>query len=106
MPHLDAAYNLARWLAGNDHDAEDIAQEACVRAFRFVGGCRGTDGRAWLLAIVRNTAYSWLKKNRSRSLVSIDEDEFSELEDPRDGASSFHSADTEALRAALDGLPV
>src|SRR5438094_6887678 len=54
MPHLDAAYNLGRWLAGNDHDAEDIAQEACVRAFRFVGGCRGSDGRAWLLAIVRS----------------------------------------------------
>ncbi len=67
LPHLDAAYNLARWLAGNDHDAEDIAQDACVRAFRFVGGCRGSDGRAWLLTIVRNTAYSWLKKNRSQT---------------------------------------
>ena len=106
MPHLDAAYNLARWLAGNDHDAEDIAQEACVRAFRFVGGCRGSDGRAWLLAIVRNTAYSWLKKNRSHGLVFIDDDEFGELEDPRGGANSFHSADTDALRAALEALPV
>jgi len=105
MPHLDAAYNLARWLAGNDHDAEDIAQEACVRAFRFVGGCRGSDGRAWLLAIVRNTAYSWLKKNRSRSLVSIDDDELGELEDPGGAASSFHSADRDALRAALEALP-
>src|SRR6266536_2431580 len=75
LPHLDAAYNLARWLAGNDHDAQDVAQDACVRAFRFVGGCRGSDGRAWLLAIVRNTAYSWLKKNRSERLVFIDDDE-------------------------------
>jgi RNA polymerase sigma-70 factor (ECF subfamily) len=106
MPHLDAAYNLARWLAGNDHDAEDIAQEACVRAFRFVGGCRGSDGRAWLLAIVRNSAYSWLKKNRSRSLVSIDDDELAELEHPGGAGSSFHSADADALRTALEALPV
>jgi len=106
MPHLDAAYNLARWLAGNDHDAEDIAQEACVRAFRFVGGCRGSDGRAWLLAIVRNTAYSWLKKNRSQPLISIDDDDCPEMEDPMDAASSFHSSDTDALRAALETLPL
>ena len=105
MPHLDAAYNLARWLAGNDHDAEDIAQEACVRAFRFVGGCRGSDGRSWLLAIVRNTAYSWLKKNRSQRLVFIDDDECPEIEDQSSAASSFHSADKDALRAVLETLP-
>jgi len=105
-PHLDAAYNLARWLAGNDHDAEDIAQEACVRAFRFVGGCRNSDGRAWLLAIVRNTAYSWLKKNRPAAVVSIDDDALAEIEDKSGSASSFHSADTDALRAALETLPL
>ena len=106
LPHLDAAYNLARWLAGNEHDAEDIAQEACVRAFRFVGGCRSTDGRAWLLTIVRNTAYSWLKKNRSQPLLSLDDDEFPEIEDQSGAASPFHSADMEALRAALESLPL
>ena len=106
VPHLDAAYNLARWLAGSDHDAEDIAQDACVRAFRFVGGCRGSDGRAWLLTIVRNTAYSWLKKNRSQPLVSMDDDEFAEIEDQSGAAGSFHSADTDALRAALESLPL
>ena len=106
MPHLDAAYNLARWLAGNDHDAKDIAQEACMRAFRFVGGCRGSDGRAWVLTIVRNTAYSWLKKNRSQSLVSIDDDELPEIEDQSAAASSFHSADTDTLRTALEALPL
>jgi len=106
LPHLDAAYNLGRWLAGNDHDAEDIAQEACMRAFRFVSGCRNRDGRAWLLTIVRNTAFSWLKKNRPRSVVSIDDDEFAEIEDQNGTAGSFHSSDTEALRAALELLPL
>ena len=105
-PHLDAAYNLARWLAGNDHDAEDIAQDACVRAFRFVGQCRGSDGRAWLLTIVRNTAYSWLKKNRSKALISIDDDDFGEIEDRSSAAGSFQSVDAEALRLALQALPL
>ena len=77
-----------------------------MRAFRFVGGCRGSDGRAWLLTIVRNTAYSWLKKNRSQRLVFIDDDECSEIEDQNGAASSFHSADTDALRAALEALPL
>jgi RNA polymerase sigma-70 factor (ECF subfamily) len=106
MPHLDAAYNLARWLAGNDQDAEDIAQEACMRAFRFVGGCRNSDGRAWLLTIVRNTAYSWLKKNRAQPVVSIDDHELAGIEDQSCVAGSFHSADTDALRAALETLPL
>ncbi len=106
LPHLDAAYNLARWLAGNDHDAEDIAQEACLRAFRFVSACRNPDGRAWLLTIVRNTAFSWLKKNRPRSVVSIDDDEFAEIEDQNGAAGSFHGADKDALRAALESLPL
>ena len=106
MPHLDAAYNLARWLAGNDHDAEDIAQEACVRAFRFVSGCRGNDGRGWLLTIVRNTAYSWLKKNRSQSLLFLQSDELLEIEDESGVASEFHSADTGTLRTALEALPL
>ena len=106
MPHLDAAYNLARWLAGNDHDAKDIAQEACLRAFRFVGTCRSSDGRAWLLTIVRNTAFSWLKKNRAQPLLSIDDDEFPEIEDQHGAPSSFHSADTDVLRAALEALPL
>ncbi len=106
MPHLDAAYNLARWLAGNDHDAEDIAQEACLRAFRFVSGCRNQDGRAWLLTIVRNTAFTWLKKNRPRSVISIDDDELAEIEDQKGAAGVFQGADTDALRRALEALPL
>src|SRR3954453_17139674 len=87
VPHLDAAYNLARWLAGNDHDAEDIAQEACLRAFRFLGGFRGGNSRSWLLTIVRNTAYTWLKQNRPQAIVSVAEDELMEIEDSRAAAS-------------------
>ena len=60
LPHLDAAYNLARWLTHNDHDAEDVVQEASLRAYQFFDGFHGSDGRPWLLRIVRNTCYTWL----------------------------------------------
>src|SRR5215475_9032764 len=73
LPHLDAAYNLARWLARNDHDAEDIVQEAFVRAMRYFDAMKGSEARPWLLTIVRNTGYSWLEKNRPSDLVSLDE---------------------------------
>jgi len=105
MPHLDAAYNLARWLAGNDHDAEDITQEACVRAFRFIGGCRGA-GRPWLLVIVRHTAFTWLKKNRPRAVVSIGEDELAELEDQSASGPDMAGVDAGVLRAAVEELPL
>ena len=106
MPHLDAAYNLARWLAGNDHDAEDIAQEACMRAFRFCGGFRGGNSRSWLLTIVRNTAYTWLKKNRSKNFISIADDELEKIEDPAEPAAALHHADAGVLRTALEELPL
>jgi len=106
LPHLDAAYNLARWLAGNDHDAEDITQDACVRALRFVGGFRGGNGRSWLLTIVRNTAFTWLKKNRPQAIVSIDDDALAEIEDKVESTAAVRSADTEVLRAALADLPL
>ena len=107
MPHLDAAYNLARWLAGNDHDAEDIAQEACVRAFRFFNGFRGDNCRAWLLTIVRNTAYTWLKKNRPQATVTLADEELVEIEDPAAGSNlTFQNADADVLRIALEELPV
>ena len=73
LPHLDAAYNLARWLTRNDHDAEDVVQEAFLRAFRFHDGMQGNDARPWLLAIVRNTGYSWLEKNRPAELVALED---------------------------------
>jgi RNA polymerase sigma factor (sigma-70 family) len=64
LPHLDTAYNLARWLTRNEQDAQDVVQEAYLRAFRFFPGFRGGDARAWLMKIVRNTCYSWLRANR------------------------------------------
>lgn len=109
MPHLDAAYNLARWLAGNDHDAEDIAQEASLRAFRFLAGFRGGNSRSWLLTIVRNTAYTWLKQNRPQALVSVADEELLEIEDPAaatNHSAALHHADRDVLRAALEELPV
>jgi RNA polymerase sigma-70 factor (ECF subfamily) len=77
-----------------------------MRAFRFIGGCRNSDGRAWLLAIVRNTAFSWLKKNRPAAVISIDDNELAEIEDKGGAVSSFHGADRDALRAALEVLPL
>src|ERR1700675_2519598 len=75
LPHLDAAFNLARWLLRSRADAEDAAQEALLRAYRFFHGFHGGDARAWLLRIVRNTCYSWLEKNRPMELsMEFDEE--------------------------------
>ncbi|MGE5218835.1 MAG: sigma factor, partial [Chloroflexota bacterium] len=75
LPHLDAAYNLARWLTRNEDDAKDMVQEAYLRAFKFFDGFHGVDGRAWLLTTVRNTCYTWLEQNRrSRVTTAFDEE--------------------------------
>ncbi len=108
MPHLDAAYNLARWLTRNEHDAEDMAQEALLRAFKFFGDFRGTNGRAWLLTIVRNTCYTWLQQNRARETTSPFDEEIHTSEsgilDP--AVLALKSGDSEALKNALAELPV
>src|SRR5215469_15173945 len=96
MPHLDAAYNLARWLVRNQHDAEDIVQEAYLRAFRFFGGYQGGDARAWLLKIVRNTSYTFLEKRRPGELA----EEFDEK------TALVQSVETRMLQDALAELPV
>ena len=78
LPHLDAAYNLARWLTRNERDAEDVVQESYLRAFRFFAGFRGGDARAWLMRIVRNTCYTWLHANRPlQEATEFDETLFS-----------------------------
>ena len=108
LPHLDAAYNLARWLAGNDHDAQDVAQEASLRAFRFFGSFRGGNARAWLLAIVRNTFYTWLSQNRPRETVVDIDDETLAADDVLGSAGSAGPgfADADVVRRAIAGLPV
>src|SRR5215470_16270454 len=108
LPHLGAAYNLARWLTRNEHDAEDVVQEAYLRAFKFFGGFRGGDSRSWLLTIVRNTSYTWMQQNRSRELTTVLDDESLMLEsdelDPE--AVLLEKINSEVLRRALDQLPV
>ena len=108
LPHLDAAYNLARWLTRNNSDADDAVQEAYLRAFRFFGSFNGGDGRAWLLAIVRNTCYTWLQHNRSPQLnVPLDDDLYEiESNELNPEAQLLQSADTEMVRQALEELPL
>jgi RNA polymerase sigma-70 factor, ECF subfamily len=108
LPHLPAAYNLARWLVRNDADAEDVVQEAYLRAFKFFEGYRGGESRTWLLTIVRNTCYSWLQRNRSRELTdSIDDapeastDDFSNPE-----LRLVQDADAQMVRECLAELPL
>ena len=81
LPHLDAAYNLARWLTRNDQDAEDVVQESYLRAFRFFGGIRGGNTRAWLLKIVRNTCYTQLQNNRPQELATTFDEEIHSEDD-------------------------
>ena len=108
LPHLDAAYNLARWLTRNGHDAEDVVQEAFLRALRFFGGFHGGNSRAWLLAIVRNTSYDWLRRHRpSEVSASFDEEVHSAVDrspDPED--LLMEKADRLRLRDALETLPL
>jgi RNA polymerase sigma-70 factor (ECF subfamily) len=73
VPHLDDAFALARWLTGNRTDAEDVVQEASLRAYRAIATFAGGNARAWVLTIVRHTAYTWLRRNRSSSLVMVDD---------------------------------
>src|SRR5262249_22038389 len=77
LPHLDAAFNLARWLVRNDQDAQDVVQESYLRAFRFFDSYHGGDGRAWLLAIVRNASKTWLRKSRRLEAAEFEEEHHS-----------------------------
>ena len=108
LPHLRAAYNLARWLTRNAADADDVVQEAYLRAFKHFGSFRGGDGRLWLLAIVRNTCYTWMQHNRSPELTIPLDDELYEIEskDLNPEALLLQSADTQIFRQALEELPV
>ena len=107
LPHLDAAYNLARWLLRNDQDAQDVAQEAYLRALRFFPGFRGGSARAWLLKIVRNTCYTWLQANRPlQDAAEFDEELFPADSGAPNPEQSLLQNDSDALvRKALEKLP-
>ena len=108
LPHLDAAYNLARWLTRNAHDAEDVVQEAFLRALRFFGGYHGGNARAWLLTIVRNTCYDWLRRHRPSEVpAALDEDLHSTVDpSPTQEDRVMEQSDRRRLRAALEALPL
>jgi RNA polymerase sigma-70 factor (ECF subfamily) len=116
MPHLDAAYNLARWLAGNPADAEDVVQEAYLRAYRYFDAWQGGSFRVWLLAIVRNSFLTWAKENRGSRLVfhaeaptgsTAETEETAWGERPRDPEALFlQRLDSERLARTMQRLPV
>jgi RNA polymerase sigma-70 factor (ECF subfamily) len=105
LPHLDAAYNLARWIVERDQDAQDVVQEAYVRALRSFSGFRGVNPRAWLLTIVRNTAYNWIQKHiREENLIPFDEKVHAvATNEPR--SESFYEKRRQQLQEALTRLP-
>jgi RNA polymerase sigma-70 factor (ECF subfamily) len=107
LPHLSAAYNLARWLTGNEHDAEDLVQESYLRALKFFSGFRGENSRPWLLKIVRNTCYTWLRrKGVDDSTMELDDD----MQVPDYGSANpeailLAAARSDSVRRALEELP-
>lgn len=111
LPHLGDAYALARWLTGNGADAEDVVQDACLRAFRGIGNFSGGQARAWVLTIVRHTAYTWLGKNRPAALVQVEDVEgvrrvqsgAPDVETPE--TALIAKADARLLEAAIAALP-
>jgi RNA polymerase sigma-70 factor (ECF subfamily) len=108
LPHLHAAHNLTKWLLRNEQDAQDIVQEAFLRAFKSFGGFRGSNGRTWLLTIVRNTAYTLLKKNRAVDLATTFDEEVHASGDESLSPATIleHAEDAELTRKAMDALPV
>jgi RNA polymerase sigma-70 factor, ECF subfamily len=105
LPHVDAAFNLARWLLRGRSDAEDVAQEALLRACRFFGGFNGGDARAWLLQIVRNTCYTWLEKNRPMELSMEFDEELHQQTSATPETLAIIADDHKRLTLALETLP-
>src|SRR6202167_3560172 len=111
LPHLSDAHTLARWLTGNPTDSEDVVQEACLHAYRAIGSFTNGNARAWVLTIVRHTAYSWLQRNRASALVYVDDLEA--IADQQVSAHESNSLETAVmtqdravrLQAAIDALP-
>jgi RNA polymerase sigma-70 factor, ECF subfamily len=115
LPHLDDALSLARWLTGNLSDAEDVVQDACIRAYGAIETHKDGSPRAWLLAIVRNTAFTWLAKNRSKDLIMTDDiqvfeqaarDRTAGPADPSPEAAVIAKSDAARLHQAIAALPL
>ncbi len=109
LPHLAAAYNLARWLTRNDEDAQDVVQEALLKAMRYFKSFRGENVRPWLLQIVRHACFSWLKENRHGETATETEGDHRDLAAPASAepqAVALRNADRAQVNAALAGLPV
>jgi RNA polymerase sigma factor (sigma-70 family) len=113
LPHLGDAYSLARWVTGNQADAEGVVQEACLRAFRGIGNFSNGNARAWVLTIVRNTAYTWLRKNRPSAVLAVDDLEAVETIQENTGdpdsetpeTTLIAKSDAACLQAAVAALP-
>ena len=107
LPHLNSAYNLARWLTQNEHDAQDVVQESYLRAFRFFDGYHGGEPKAWLLAVVRNTCHTWRRREkREVTKVLFDEaDHTPNLDAPNAEARLVEATKMNTLRHCIEALP-
>ncbi len=106
LPHLDAAYNLARWLLRNDQDAEDAVQEAYMRAYKAFARFRGGDGKAWFMTILRNVCYTMIKKTRGHDTPEPFDEEIHHATGEADAQEALRQkANAEGLRCALEKLP-
>jgi RNA polymerase sigma factor (sigma-70 family) len=114
LPHFGDAYSLARWITGSRTDAEDVVQDACLRAFRAIGGLADGSARPWVLTIVRNTAYTWLRKNRPSAILAVEDLETVESAQANPGdpdsetpeSALIAKTDAAGLEAAIARLPM
>jgi RNA polymerase sigma-70 factor (ECF subfamily) len=109
LPHLDAAYNLARWLTRDTHDAEDVVQDACIRALKYIGSLEGGDARGWFLKIVRNAFYDWLGRNRPAEVVNDENEAVDAAVDPvaiSPEQAAMRKAELRMLADAMEELPL
>ncbi len=109
LPHLNAAYNLARWLTHDVNDAEDVVQDACMRALKYIGSLNGNGARAWFLTIVRHAFYDWCKRNRPEEIARDDGTSIDMAVDPAavdPEQAVLRSAESKALADAITGLPL